>query len=57
MCVPLILGIGMTMMTPPVVIIYEYFDKYQTLASGIAVVGQGTSTLVVGPVCRILIDM
>ena len=42
--------------TPPVVIIYDYFDKYKSLASGIALTGHAIGALTSGPLCRVLID-
>ena len=44
------------MWSPVVVIIYEYFDKYKSLASGMTLAGQSVGMIVVGPVCRLLID-
>ena len=44
------------MFAPPVVIVYEYFEKYKSLASGLSMCGHSCASLAIIPLCRYLID-
>ena len=49
------LGIGL-MFSPPVVVIYDYFDKYKSFASGIAMCGYSVAVVAMLPLLALLID-
>ena len=44
------------MFSPPIVIIYHYFDKYKSLASGISLTGHSLAAFFMVGVCRLSID-
>ena len=44
------------MFSPPIVIIYDYFDKYKSFASGISMCGHSFAVIALFPVLRLLID-
>ena len=48
---------GCLLFNPPVVIIYDYFDKYKSLASGISMIGHGLSTFIMVALLRYCIDL
>ena len=44
------------MFSPPVIVIYDYFDKYKSFASGIGMTGHSVAVITILPLLRFLID-